>query len=149
MFFNKKDGVNCFMKKILIFTLLLVTITLAGCRSEEVNCTDEQIKIDGECVDEDTPDTIVCDTGYIRIDGNCYKIYVPPHESTYSYIIKYLSGVDNMNPYSETSESAIELYDLLTDSLYEVDFAWDRAVSEGLATEVGDFETSGAAGRVD
>ncbi|CCV66418.1 oligopeptide ABC transporter, periplasmatic component [Paracholeplasma brassicae] len=57
----------------------------------------------------------------------------------------YSGGVYNINPYSETLADASTMYEYLTDSLYIGDFDWEKAIAEGLATEVGDFETSGAA----
>ncbi len=57
----------------------------------------------------------------------------------------YSGGVYNINPYSETLADASTMYEYLTDSLYTGDFDWEKAIADGLATEVGDFETSGAA----
>jgi oligopeptide transport system substrate-binding protein len=50
-----------------------------------------------------------------------------------------------MNPYSETLADASTMYGFLTDSLYMGDYDWATAIADGLATEIGDFATSGAA----
>ena len=51
----------------------------------------------------------------------------------------YTSGTAKLNPYSESLATASELYNLLTDALYEGDYDWDEAIKTGLAKEKGDF----------
>lgn len=51
----------------------------------------------------------------------------------------YLGNVTNMNPYSESLADASTLYGLISDTLYTGDYDWDKAIAEGIATEVGDF----------
>lgn len=51
----------------------------------------------------------------------------------------YISGVENMNPYSETLGTTSDMNYYLTDSLYTGDYDWATAIEQGIATEEGDF----------
>ena len=125
------------MKKLLLlFVLLTLGVALTGCKDDdtELVCTALETLVDGECVaitvdpDPDPdPDPV---EDYFSLDG----VYTT-----------YFSGIDNMNPYSNTMADASTMYTFLTNGLYYGDYDWATAIEDGLATEVGDFETSGAA----
>ena len=63
-------------------------------------------------------------------------ILIPVSEGTYYTSV---GSVNNLNPYSETSTNASELYTLMSDYLYRGDYDWDLAIDLGLATQKGDF----------
>ena len=125
------------MKKILLLIAVFTLVfTLSACKDDDEDpvCTDGQTLVEGECVDDEPdpdpdPDPDPVET-YYSLDG----VYTT-----------YFSGVDNMNPYSETLNDSSTMYGFLTDELYYGDYDWATAIAEGTATEVGDFETSGAA----
>lgn len=56
----------------------------------------------------------------------------------------YTSGTAKLNPYSESLNTASELFDYVTDSLYTGDYDWDTAIADGVASEVGDFTNAAA-----
>ncbi|MBU1020821.1 MAG: hypothetical protein KJ847_06350, partial [Firmicutes bacterium] len=124
------------MKRVLLLiSVLVLGIGMSACKKTTtepdpdpdpdptVTCTAPQVKVNGVCQDP------VVDLGYDA-------------EGTY---ITYFSGVDNMNPYSETLADSSTMYGYLTDGLYGEDYDWAKAIADGLATEEGDFTTSGAA----
>jgi oligopeptide transport system substrate-binding protein len=136
------------MKKILLLaTALVLGMSLAACNGngdtdEPVVCEDGFHEENGECIE----DTVVCEDGFHEEAGECVEdapeAGAVDEEAVY---ITYFSGVDNMNPYSETLADSSTMYGYLTDGLYMGDYDWATAIADGLATEEGDFETSGAA----
>jgi oligopeptide transport system substrate-binding protein len=138
------------MKKILLLTAaLMLGFSLAACGGgtddpdpDPVVCDTGQHEEDGVCVD----DTVECDAGYHEEAGE--GVEDAPDVGavdTEAPSITYFGGVDNMNPYSETLADSSTMYTFLTDGLYYGDYDWATAIADGLATEEGDFETSGAA----
>jgi oligopeptide transport system substrate-binding protein len=136
------------MKKILLLaSALFLGLSLAACgggTEEPLVCDDGFHEEDGECIE----DTLECEDGFHEEAGECVEdeeevnVGDVDEEATY---ITYFSGVDNMNPYSETLADSSTMYGFLTDGLYSGDYDWAKAIADGLATEEGDFETSGAA----
>lgn len=125
------------MKKIMLLTALFtLSMTLSACKETEViECETDQTLVDGVCVDDEPdPDPDPDPVGPVAGDVDAEGVYTT-----------YISGVENMNPYSESMASSSEMFGYITDSLYAGDYDWAAAIDAGLATEIGDFATSGAA----
>lgn len=123
------------MKKFLLITfVLLIGFTLSACKDDDTDdpvateCADDQTLVDGVCVDDDDDTDPVADLDY-DVDA---------------IFTTYISGVTNINPYNQMMATSSEIFTYVTDSLYMGDYDWAKAIDEGLATEVGDFATSGA-----
>ena len=143
------------LKRILIIlSFSLLFLGLAACNPETLECPDGQVDIDGVCVLVTTTNTTATDTTNTKIETTTSNTTSNTTTNTTVQISKfdpegelvtYFDGIDNMNPYSQSDENALIMFDLLTDSLYAEDYDWNLAITLGLAEAIGDFETSGAA----
>ncbi|TNF07387.1 MAG: hypothetical protein EP317_04845, partial [Bacillota bacterium] len=51
----------------------------------------------------------------------------------------YLSDLDHLNPHMQTDEKLAVLFELISDTLYRLDFDWQLAIDLGIAMYIGDF----------
>lgn len=112
------------MKRLItICTVLILGFSLSAC--------DDKTIIDPSCL-----------LNQELIDGECFDLVNYYSDDVYH---TYVDEVTNMNPFNDISVNSSEMHQYLTDVLYITDFDWDKAIEDGLATEKGDFDTSGAA----